>query len=744
MQALTRLYREARRRKLFRTSALYVVGAWLALQVANTLFPGFGVPDAAIRALFWTAVLGFPLALVFGWLYEIGPGGIRRTLPTDADVPGQPLPLARRDYLILAAFAAIAIVLGYRAVRDIRETPLAGPGPVSAGDAARATTERLANSIAVLPFANISEDSANEYFCDGISEEILNQLGAVGGLTVIGRTSSFAFKGSDYGIDRISALLGVRYVLQGSVRKAADQLRVSAQLLDQSGVQVWAHSFDRRLENVFEIQSEIAAAVAQQVASAVLPQSEGAHQPDIVAYDHYLAGRTLLHRRQSDQARAELERAVAIDPLFAEAHAELAITQAFGDSPEDQERSRQSIERALQLEPRLLRARAAQAFLLMQGEQPDTVGAERLLREVLAQDPNMSDALLWLTNVLGRQGRTQEARAMLERAAKIDPLHPSIGANLAEQLAEEGNIDGARRIYERLLAQPVAGWLVHHTAGDFYRSVGNLAELARLQQQQALREPSFGSLFFLLQSLAVLGDWDLAEAVNDRLMRVPPEGPGRVYGRMILPGLKGQTDIVRDRLRQAYDRHGLTLANLDSFDRVVAGTHLARAGEYAMAIEALEPVVDVAAPYELPQPSAAYSPALHMLAWSYLQTGADAKAARLLASAQRYCRGEQADGRSRDSASLFQCAEVEVLLGHLEPALDGLERAIDAGWREAYVRERDPLWAAASGHPRFHALMAGVKADVDRQRTEVQRAMPAKEFLAKLDAAIARQAATGQ
>ena len=242
----------------------------------------------------------------------------------------------------------------------------------------------------------------------------------------------------------------------------------------------------------------------------------------------------------------------------------------------------------------------------------------------------------------------------------------------------------------------------------------------------------------------MLGDWELADAVNDRLMRVPPEGPGLVYGPVILPGLKGQTDIVRQRLREAYARHGLKFAELDPFGRVVAGTHLARGGEYATAIEVLEPVVDVDAPFEAPIPSVSYSPAALTLAWLYLQTGADDEAARLLTSMSRHCSTERAEGRFRDSVSLHSCAEVELLRGNLEPALDSLEQAIEAGWREYYIRERDPNWASIADNARYRALMAGVKADVDRQRAEVQRNRPAEEFLAKLDAAIAKSAAIGE
>jgi hypothetical protein len=180
VQAVIRFYREARRRKVFRTGALYVVGAWALLQAAALSFPGFGIPDAAIHAAIWAAVMGFPVALVFGWLYEIGPGGIRRTAPAGADAAEAPQPLARRDYLILAAFAAIAAVLVVRAVQEVRETPLADSPPAAAGTA-RAGGERVPNSIAVLPFANISNDPDNDYFCDGISEEILNALSGAGG-----------------------------------------------------------------------------------------------------------------------------------------------------------------------------------------------------------------------------------------------------------------------------------------------------------------------------------------------------------------------------------------------------------------------------------------------------------------------------------------------------------------------------------------------------------------------------------
>ena len=732
MQAVLRLYREARRRKVFRTGALYVLGAWLMLQVADVLFPAFGIPDAAIQALVWAAVLGFPAALVFGWLYEIGPQGIRRTVPAVAGALPEPQPLARRDYLILAALAAVAAVLVIRAVYGVRETPLADSTAAASGPAA--VVERLENSIAVLPFANMSDDPANEYFCDGISEEILDRLAGFRELAVIGRTSSFAFKGSDYGIDRISALLGVRYVLQGSVRKAGDRLRISAQLLDQGGRQVWNQAFDRQLENVFEIQSEIAAAVATTVASQVTAPPDTSHRPALEAYEHYLAGRTLLHRRDVNGARQALERAVAIDPEFAEAHAELAIVEALSLTPESEDRARRSIERALELQPRLLRARAAQGLVLMES---DAAEAERVLKEVLGQEPNMSDALLWLRNALHGAGRHDEAGAILERAALIDPLHPAIAGNFASHLLERGQAAQAQGVLDRLLGQPMPGPLAYLTASGFYRSTGRLAEMAASSRQAALLQPSFVYLLVLLQSCATLGDWELADAVNDRLLTVSPEGLGRTFRQAALPGFKGQTEMALRRVREAFDDLGLTLADLPPAAKGVAGTYFALGGGYAAAIEALEPVIDVESPYKGFGGLILFGPPAHALAWAYLNTGAEARAARLLTAASQECRTARAEGRFRDSEHVYRCAEAELLRGHIEPALDGLELAIEAGWRGYYVQQRDPYWASAAGHPRYRALMAKVKADVDRQRAEVQRADPGEAFLAKLDAAIA-------
>ena len=386
------LFKELRRRRVFRTAAVYVVGAWLVMQVADVLFPGWGLPDSAINVLFFAAIVGFPLAVVFGWFFDVTIHGIVRTPSLDEEGSDTPISLQRSDYLVLGALVLIAGLIVYDATTDIVETPRVEPAPEVA-EAEVPEEERPDNSIAVLPFANVSADPDNEYFCDGISEEILHKLAVFDDLHVIGRQSSFAFKGSDYSIPKIAGLLGVQYLLQGSVRKYEDQLRITAQLVNDAGEQVWSRAFDRRLEDIFTIQTEIADVVATTVVPQIVPGHGPAYEPDLTAYHHYLAGREYVHERNIPEAQRELAKAIEIDPGFAEAHAEYAVAKLmFLHDPDDKAKGLEAIDRAFQLQPGLVRAKAAEGLYLIGNQPPDYERAEAILREVLAEDPAMSDA----------------------------------------------------------------------------------------------------------------------------------------------------------------------------------------------------------------------------------------------------------------------------------------------------------------------------------------------------------------
>jgi TolB-like protein/Tfp pilus assembly protein PilF len=630
--------------------------------------------------------------------------------------------------VVLGALVLAFAAGSYRASHAPSALPVSPP---AAAETARAG-ERLPNSIAVLPFVNISNDPDNEYFCDGISEEILNALSEFGGLDVIGRTSSFAFKGSDAGIDRISAVLGVSHVLQGSVRKAGNRLRISAQLLDHTGRQLWTQTFDRELADVFDIQEEIARAVAVTATSRMVSRPAVGYHPNLEAYEHYLAGRELLHRRADpESALQELQRAIDLDPAFAEAHAEWAIARLIGSPPaKDLEAGRAAIERALALQPKLLRAQAARGFLLLQSRPPDPEGAETILRGVLEQDPNMSDALNWLALSLEAQGRRDEQLGVLQRGARIDPLHPAIASNLAGQLWERGKVAQAIEYLERHVEQPNPGGTPYWTLSYMYRVMGRLVDLHAVAQRQSVQ--LVATHYYLAISYALLGNWSAAQYWQERTPHDFPSNPYSRYVASLVPTWQGRTEEAVRRFQEALDTRGIEIAQEPPWVQGWYGALLAQAGRHAEAIAMLEPLVDPEGdPGRHPEVDEA-----HALACAYLNSGAAAKAEALLSAIWSRCQAQANDGVSRDSGSLHYCAETALLRGDRDRALELLEQAVTAGWLEYYIREHDPYWAALENDPRYRALMATVKADVDRQAVEIARLDAAGDLVAKVDAAV--------
>jgi TolB-like protein/Tfp pilus assembly protein PilF len=716
--ALTRWLRELRRRRVFRTAGLYVVGAWLVMQVADLFFPGWGLPDSAINILLVAAVLGFPLALVFGWFFDVTAQGIVRTSAAGDRADAAPLSLQRTDYWVLAALALIAVVIVYDAVTDLIETPQVAESGGEIGDD-EASPEKPDNSIAVLPFANVSNDPDNEAFCDGISEEILHKLAEFGELHVIGRTSSFAFKGSDYRIPRISALLGVRYLLQGSVRKVGDRLRISAQLVDDSGAQRWSEAFDRRLEDVFAIQTEIADFVATTVVPKIVPQHDAVYQPDIVAYQHYLAGRELLHRRNVATARAELAKAVELDPGYAEAWAEYAISLAIWENDPDRlEVAWDTAEKALALKPGLPRARAAHGLILAYDESA-AKEAETILRGVLADEPHMVDASNWLAQALGGQGRDDEAFAVLEKAMAIDPIHPAITMNAAFSYHREGDSDRAIAMVSRLAQLPEPSGMVLADLVTLYRETGRFADMLAAAQRLVADGPAAFNAWIHLQlavSYALLGNSDraaeAAEAGRDPRPEAGMPGWGGWLAVNYLPAIwRGDYVEGRRRFEAAATAGGVP----PSSEPLRYGVALALAGDHARAVELLEPALGESLAFDTESEPADYQ----TLAWSLARTGQEEGAANLLDQLDRHGSEVEARGGLESSAQMYSHARTALLRGDADAALARLRRAVNLGWRDYYLTHHDPRMEALSDDPRYQALMAEVRADVDRQAAEI-------------------------
>jgi TolB-like protein/tetratricopeptide (TPR) repeat protein len=717
--------RELRRRRVLHTAGLYILGGWLVMQAADVFFPAWGLPDAAINVLLVTAILGFPVALVFGWFYDITANGIVRTPAVGARDEYTPLPLQRKDYVLLGALGLIAAYIVYDGVQGIVTAPRVA---ASTDELTVASPDKLEHSIAVLPFANTSSDPDNEAFCDGISEEILHKLSNYAELHVIGRTSSFAFKGSDYRIPRIAALLGVRYLVQGSVRREGNDIRILASLVDEMGVQQWSRSYDRKLESMFAIQTEIADVVATTVVPKIVPQKVSSYEPDLVAYQQYLVGRDLLWRRDWGAAEA-LARATELDPNFADAHADLAIALLIGRAPE-LERSAQAIETALSLEPGLPRALAARGLLLTQQVPPDHAAAERVLREALAEVPDMVDALNWLSIALKTQGRHDEAFRITERAVSIDPLHGAVASNLAMDYAARGDTDRAEQILLRLLELPEPRLGPFLTLRDFYLDTGQLVKMNAAGKRNALS--GIHVYYGLAMNYAVLGRWDDAERWVNLSKEDFPNFPFIPIFPQLIPYWQGRYGEAAALYRAVEQR----LERLQPTAGYFYGEYRALAGDFDGAVATLEPLLEpLLVQVAVNVRDEWQMVGIHALAWAYHQTGRRDEALSLLGDVDRGFASLETKGLLHNGRLLFSYAQNALLLGDHDVALDRLERAVEAGWRRYLIQRHDPRWTILHDHPRYVALMQRVMADVGRQRTEVERIDAKDDFLERFEGA---------
>jgi TolB-like protein/Tfp pilus assembly protein PilF len=444
---------ELRRRNVIRMAGLYLVGAWLIVQVAGTLLPMFGAPAWLPRSIVLVLVIGFVPALVFAWVFELTPAGIKR----DAEVPASesiaPQTARRMDRMIIAV---LLLALGFFAVDRFVLAPRRDAALVAqtqrdtrSADGTGAVDRR---SVAVLPFVNMSGDAANEYFSDGISEEILNVLASVPELKVAARTSSFSFKGKTLEVPAIARELQVRMVLEGSVRKAGDKVRITAQLIDaKTGYHVWSQTYDRKLEDIFAIQDEIARAIgaelkvkivdaapsARPLAGAGAVAARGTRDPR--AHDLYLRGTALWHTRRPKELKQAIvlfEQATRADPGFARAYAGEALVYTIlpNFSPdlgwtEAMARSDELALRALAMDPSLPEPYAALANNAFGRLQRDT--SEALIRRAIALRPSFATGHQWLGLMLMASGDTRGALAELERASALDPRAPVIADNHA-------------------------------------------------------------------------------------------------------------------------------------------------------------------------------------------------------------------------------------------------------------------------------------------------------------------------
>ncbi len=457
------LFSELKRRNVFRVAAAYLAGAWLLIEVSDTLFSIYGLPGTAARIIATLLVIGFPITLVLSWVYEITPDGLK--LEKDIARAG-PSPRGDTRRLDRVIIVLLILALGYFAVDKF----VLEPGRVAdivEEVAQQARSEALVESygeksIAVLPFINMSADPEQEYFSDGISEELLNLLAQIPTLRVTARTSSFAFKGKDVPIPEIARQLNVAHVLEGSVRKSGDRVRITAQLIEaRSDTHMWSESYDRTLDDIFAVQDEIAAAIGDALKVRLALGGGESLSPVAIsaastsAYDAYLRGRELVSNRDDmKEAVRLLEHAVQLDDNFAPAHAQLAIAISMLNGASLSEKIRRAVphlDRALAIEPDLAEGHGGRALLAYEGR--DWGGTIEHARRALATNPNYVDAMHWLYGALQIVGKGEEAETVREKTLAVDPLAVPVLSGRALALADQGRLEEAHALADQILAR---------------------------------------------------------------------------------------------------------------------------------------------------------------------------------------------------------------------------------------------------------------------------------------------------
>ena len=444
-QGYQRFFAELKRRHVVRIAAVYGGVGFVIVQAADVFVPALHLPPWILSAVAILVVLGFPIAILIAWAFELGPGGLKKTEDaTDTEIDEiVAQPAGRRWPIGLAALAGVLLIglsAWWLATGRIR-----GTGTY--------------DSIAVLPFENMSGNEDLEYFSDGLSEELLNALAGVEDLRVAARTSSFAFKDSNADIRTIADSLGVETVLEGSVRRSGDEVRITVQLIDaEHGFHLWSNEYDRDLDDVFATQDEIASAVT----AALIPRLKAEDAPitrggtkNVAAYDEYLKGREKWRTRNVELLHESIDHfrsAVEMDPEFALAWSGLAdaidgLVWRDLESAVLLPEGRLAALRALTLDPEMAEGWVSAGVLAAEFDRDHDLG-ELALRRAIELRPSYANANQQLSGLLRNLGRLDEGMLFIEKSVELDPLSPFLHYNYGDDLLVAGEIDRARAEYE--------------------------------------------------------------------------------------------------------------------------------------------------------------------------------------------------------------------------------------------------------------------------------------------------------
>lgn len=522
------MFAELKRRNIFRVAGVYAVVGWITMQVISVMTPALHLPDVVDSVVAILLIAGFPVALIFAWAFEMTPGGVQATTNIASTESIAPKTGRKLNFFLTGA---LAIALGFMGWKNLRPANLELPQSAQTESGTTKPEDIIApvdaakQSIAVLPFEDFSEDKTQDYFARGISEELLNVLARIDGLRVASRTSAFAFKDQNKSVAEIANELNVAHVLEGSVRKSGDTVRITAQLIDTSNDEhLWSETYDRPLtaETLFSIQDEIAEEIVTALKGelTVKPPEASGRTLSLQAYELYLKARENQIKRLPeplDAAMRDFQRVIDIDPNFAPAYSGLAETHLLMynysglDLEEAVRRATPIVTRALELAPNSAEALATAAMterLKFEYGFGDLFKAESFARAAIRANSNYPVAYLRLQTILESMGRISEALTALETARKLDPSSAVLLTNIAKGYIDLKQYGAAKSIGEDLLRLHPDSPFGYDVLSRIARSKAKYPEAHRYAQEGYARNPEFNIRFRIVDNYIDTGLYD--------------------------------------------------------------------------------------------------------------------------------------------------------------------------------------------------------------------------------------------
>lgn len=708
---------ELKKRSVVRVAGLYAVGGWAVFQVVNALFPALGLEQWTVRAAALIFLAGFPVAIALAWMFEITPDGIKLVRGAKRQRFGRGK-FGWIDWTIAAVVVAVFSFSVWQ-LANLRNSN--GEGIASA------FASVPSKSVAVLPFASFSEVKGDGFFADGLTEEVINSLAQSPDLKVAGRTSSFYFKGRNLDLREVGRKLGVAHVVEGSVRRSGETLRVTAQLIKvDDGFHLWSQTFDRNVDDSLAIQTEVADAVAQNLKTRLATgEEQPAADPD--DYRAALIARAQLRTQDIDDLRAARSGFAALrerDPDNAAAHAGFAqatilLAQNFLALPFDQAQREASgaIDKAIKADPRSAEAWRAKGawervMSIRTGDGAHQARALAAFRKAYQLDPKDPDTMVLLANQLLTEGQDSQALALVRQALSTDPLSRVGQEVLAWSLIAQGKFAEARRAFETILSlYPDYTSAATGLSTLLLFKTGQLDDAVRVLDDPKMSAEDPINAILLANAYANMG---MTAEANQALGRIQGDSPARPIAHAAELQLAGKKEELLTFALQESKRTGDPIWNSVQ----VAGTTLI--GQYASARAAIP--ANYPGLLKTPPEVAGYTAMDILLSATALQrTGGEAQAKAMLEAL--LARMNQASSQAADE--LVSRGMTLAALGRKDEAIAMFERAAAAGWRtpiefDYFVRiDRYPFMADVAADPRFRKVMEGIEADVARMRENV-------------------------